>query len=55
MIKTAIRWWPWVRFQRPMYSAPNRRWLWTPLTYRFGHGGWVYLSLPWLRRFWNGA
>jgi hypothetical protein len=55
MLTKAIQWWPWIRFQRPMYTKPNRRWLWTPLTDRFGHGGWVYLSLPWLWRFRNGA
>ena len=30
-------------------------WYWTPWTYRFGHGGWVLLSLPWLCRFWRGV
>ena len=29
-------------------------WFWTRWTYRFGHGGWIYLSLPWLWRFRNG-
>ena len=47
--------WPWIRFQRPMYGRPNYRWFWTPVTYRFGHGGWVFLSLAWLWRFRNGA
>lgn len=54
-IRRAVRWWPWVRFQRPMYTKPDRRWLWTPVTSRFGHGGWVYLSVVWLWRFRNGA
>jgi hypothetical protein len=51
MLRTALTWWPWVRFQRPAYGPINYRWFWTPLTYRFRHGGWVYLSLPWLWRF----
>lgn len=55
MFKRTMALWPWVRFRRPMYTQPDRRWFWTPLTYRFGHGGWVYLSLAWLWRFRNGA
>lgn len=55
MLQTLRKWWPWVRFQRPMYQKPDRRWLWTPLTKRFGHGGWVFLNLRWLWRFRNGV
>lgn len=55
MIRNALKWWPWVRFQTPMYGRPNYRWFWTPVTYRFGHGGWVYLSLAWLWRFRRGV
>lgn len=55
MFQKAQQWWPWVRFQRPMYARPNYRWFWTPITKRFGHGGWVYLSLPWLWRFRRGV
>lgn len=47
--------WPWVRFRRDTYGLAQRRWFWTPITYRFGHGGWVYLSLPWLWRFRSGV
>lgn len=43
--------WQWIRFS-DNYSW---RWFWTPVTYRFGHGGWVFLSLAWLWRFRNGA
>jgi hypothetical protein len=55
MSRKAMNWWPWVRFQRPAYGSTNYRWLWTPLTKRFGHGGWVYMSMAWLWRFRNGA
>lgn len=48
------RWWPWVRFQRDGYGVIHYRWCWTPITYRFGHGGWIYLSLPWLWSFRRG-
>lgn len=48
-------WWPWVRRLRDVNGKASRLWFWTPLTYRFGHGGWVYLSLSWLWRFRNGA
>lgn len=46
--------WP-IRFRRVMYGPPDRRWVWTPWTYRFGHGGWMFLSLRWFWRFRNGA
>ena len=47
--RAARAWWPWVR------RLPNKHlWLWTPITYRFGHGGWIYLNLAWLWRFKNG-
>lgn len=55
MIRRALKWWPWIRFDRPLYGRPDYRWFWTPITERFDHGGWVYLSWPWLRRFWNGT
>ena len=49
------QWWPFVRFQRDAYgNTRTYRWFWTPLTSRFGHGGWVFLSLPWLWRFRHG-
>jgi hypothetical protein len=39
-------------------GAPDRlaslRWVWTPWTYRFGHGGWVFLSFGWLRSYRHG-
>src|ERR1700721_214062 len=31
--------------------CPSLRWWWTPWTYRFDHGGWVFLSLRWFWRF----
>jgi hypothetical protein len=37
----------WPQFQ------PSLRWWWTPWTYRFNHGGWIYLSIRWLWRFHN--
>jgi len=48
--RAARAWWPWVRWvgNKPM-------WLWTPITYRFGHGGWIYLNLAWLWRFRRGV
>jgi hypothetical protein len=52
VMQRAAAWWPWVRFQSP---CRTRRWFCTPVTYRFGHGGWVYLSLAWLWRFRNGV
>ena len=55
MIRAMRKWWPWVRFQRDAYGATNRRWLWTPVTYRFGHGGWIYLHAGWLWRFRHGV
>lgn len=51
----AASWWPWVRFRRDGYGRVNRRWFWTPITYRFGHGGWVFLSFRWLWCFRNGV
>ena len=49
-MRALMKWWPWVRVN------PNaRRWVWTPVTYRFAHGGWVYLSPSWFRRFWRGT
>lgn len=53
-MNTLIKWWPWLRFRQEMYRT-DYRWLWTPVTYRFGHGGWVYLSSRWLWRFRNGV
>lgn len=45
-----------IRFKRDADGmVRDRRWFWTPLTYRFGHGGWVFLSLRWLWRFRHGA
>lgn len=29
-------------------KRPSLRWWWTPWTYYFGAGGWVYLSRRWL-------
>lgn len=57
MIARMMAWWPWVRFHKPMYARQKlgARWVWTPVTKRFGHGGWVYLSLSWLWRFRNGV
>lgn len=48
-------WWPWIRRLRDVNGTANPRWFWTPITYRFGHGGWIYLSLRWFWRFRNGA
>ena len=48
-------WWPWVRRLRDINGKPEPWWFWTPVTYRFGHGGWVYLNLAWLWRFRRGA
>lgn len=36
-------------------GSPDLRWWWTPWTYRFGHGGWFCLSLPWFRRYHSGG
>jgi hypothetical protein len=44
--------WRFVRFQVDAYGQTRTyRWLWTPVTSRFGHGGWIFLSVPWLWRF----
>jgi hypothetical protein len=42
-----------VRRQRLGEFSPSLRWWWTPWTYKFGAGGWVFLSLRWLRRRWE--
>lgn len=36
-------------------GVPSLRWWWTPWTYRFGHGGWIFLNFRWSKRFWNGV
>jgi hypothetical protein len=49
--------------QKPLYLPWYRRsWSWWYVAFgdfqpfkRFGHGGWVCLSVSWLKRFWNGA
>lgn len=46
--------WPYLRPLRNTIET-NFRWWWTPWTYRFGHGGWVYLSIRWVWRFRNGV
>jgi membrane associated rhomboid family serine protease len=47
-----MKYWPWLRWKRDADGVVrDRRWLWTPITYRFQHGGWLFLSLPWLWRF----
>ena len=48
-------WWPWMRRLRDIDGKPSAWWFWTPVTYRFGHGGWVYLNLKWLWRFRRGV
>lgn len=54
--RAAWNWWPWVRRMHDVNGHHDgRRWFWTPATYRFGHGGWIYLSLPWLWRFRSGS
>lgn len=40
-----------VRGQRPMHSQPSLKWWWTPWTYKYQHGGWIYLSREWFKRF----
>ena len=35
--------------------SPSLRWWWTPWTYRFGYGGWVFLSTKWFMRNINNA
>lgn len=47
--------WPYLR---PLVIGGGHRdkgWWWTPWTYRFGHGGWVYLSARWFWKFRNGV
>lgn len=36
-------------------NVSSLRWVWTPWTYRFAHGGWIRTSAGWLWRFRNGA
>jgi hypothetical protein len=47
--------WPWIRRLRHINGISSPRWYWTPITYRFGHGGWIYLRWSWLWRFRNGV
>lgn len=42
-----------IRFDFPAYGSPPFSRIWTPFTYRFGHGGWIHLNVSWLIRFWN--
>jgi hypothetical protein len=45
-----------VRFQISSQGrVSSLRWFWTPITARFAHGGWVYLSPRWLWRFRAGT
>lgn len=53
--RAAGAWWPWVRRLRDIDGKPRAWWFWTPVTYRFGHGGWIYLNLTWLWRFRRGV
>lgn len=44
-----------VQFMHTYSGVHSLRWIWTPWTMRFAHGGWVYLSPKWIARFRNGA
>jgi len=37
-----------IRFHDSSFS-----WVWTPWTYGFGHNGWVFFNIKWLRLFWR--
>lgn len=54
-VRDVLAWWPWVRRLRDIDGKAQARWAWTPITYRFGHGGWIYLDVQWLWRFRKGA
>lgn len=42
-----------VRIEKKAHSAPDFLWVWTPWTYHFGSGGWVFLNASWLWRAWK--
>jgi hypothetical protein len=52
-----------IKRHQPLYLPWYKRsWSWWYVAYgewqpfkRFGHGGWVCVSLRWFKRFWNGA